>query len=193
MNDFDNRLRSSAPVTPPVTPELQGDISRLVSTTRASVTSSRRRRMLWAVPALGLAAAALTGGALAVQTMTADVVLDLGYTNSSGERISCTVELAAGAENVFDDVTASNYLRDRDWTGFGQKVYDRSQANPVDPASVVDSDVPDGWTEAEITPELLANLSWADALSDELNEVATPKLGMGNAWASWSSDDCEGQ
>ena len=193
MNDFDDRLRSSAPATPRVTPELQGDITRLVSTTRASVTSSRRRRMLWAVPALGLTAAALTGGALAVQTMTADVVLDLEYTNSSGARISCTVALAAGAENVIDDVTASNFLRDRDWTGFGQKVYDRAQANPVDPASLVDSEEPDGWTEVELTPELLANLSWANALSDEVNEVTTPKLGMGNAWASWSSDDCEGQ
>ena len=168
MTGIDDLLAASAPGSISDDPSVRAHVSSMVSESRAP--RRRHMKLLFAIPAVGLGALALTGGALAVNTATSDVTVPLSITLVSGETVHCSAELGAGAENVFDDIALSTYVRDHDWSGLGQRSYARAIAK-ADPG----------------TPEFM----WIEGLAEEVNsDIPNSLYGMGSAW-TLVGDDCE--
>jgi len=178
---IDELLRASAPAAP------SARVSAIVAETRAAVERERaprfKRRLLVFVPVATVGALALTAGAIVVNTITADVVVPISYTTDTGSAQTCTAEFAAGSAFDADDRALTAHLRGYNWTGIGQKIYDRALAEPFDPAT---SDLV-GLSQRDID-----GMSWSDAMTAELdNAIPQSLLGQDAAFFSWGSD-CEG-
>jgi len=179
--NIDELLRSSAPAAP------KASTAQLVALSRAAAERERaprlKRRLLVFVPLATVGALALTAGAVAVSTITADVTVPLSYTTDTGSVLSCTAEFAAGSVFDADDRALTDYLRGYNWNGFGQDVYNRALAEPFDPATTDLVDL----SQSEID-----SMSWNDAMTAELSDaIPQSLLGQDAAYFSWSSD-CEG-
>lgn len=168
MTGIDELLTASAPRPLSDDPTVRAHVSGMVAGSRAP--RRPHRKLLLVIPAVGLGALALTGGALAVNTVTSDVTVPLTITLASGETVHCSTDLGAGAENVFDDIALSTFVRNHDWSGLGQRAYSRAIA-VADPG----------------TPEF----SWIEGLSQEVNSaIPASAFGMGSAWTN-INEDCE--
>ena len=168
MTGLDELLSASAPRPLSDDPTVRAHVSGMVAESRAP--RRHRRKLLLVIPAVGLGALALTGGALAVNTITSDVTVPLTITLTTGETVHCSADLGAGAENVFDDMALSTFVRDHDWSGLGQRAYARAVA-AAEPGTL--------------------EFSWIEGLSQEVNgAIPSGTLGMGSAWTS-VGEDCE--
>jgi len=168
-HDIDDLLTAAAPRRLTDDPAIAQRVDEMAAAS-GPVASRRpaRRPLLIALPVAGVAALALTGGAIAVtSTITSDVTLPVSYTTTAGESVTCTVEIAGGSAISIDDIRAGAYIRGHDWSGLGQKVHDRAVA--------------DGST-------------WFDALTEQLFlEIPSSVLGQGMAYTAWKTDDCSGE
>lgn len=145
----------------------------------------RRRTLLIALPAAVLAAGALTAGAIAVATFdwSTTVEVPISYTTDSGRSVSCTATVQGGAVVDADARALKDYLNSQDWTGVGQRIYDRALANPFVPGE----GYPAGLTSAELDAH-----SWGAAMTDLIPGVLPENLTAG--WAGDSvGSDCTGE
>lgn len=75
-----------------------------------------------------------------------DLKLPVEYTTTSGQEIHCTIGASLGSTNgrgpELDAV--ADELRDRDWSGLGEEIYEYSVTHPFSPAEdyVMESDTP---------------------------------------------------
>jgi hypothetical protein len=168
MTGIDDLLAASAPRPLSDDPAVRSHVTAMVTESRAP--RRRHSKLVLVIPAVGLGALALTGGALVVNTIDTDVTVPLTITTVTGETVTCSAELGAGAENFIDDFALSAFVRDHDWSNLGQRAYARATA-AADPG----------------TPEF----SWIEGLSQEVNEaIPTSLLGMGSAWTT-VGENCE--
>ncbi|UGS28028.1 hypothetical protein K8F61_07680 [Microbacterium resistens] len=86
---------------------------------------------------------------------TPDIEVPIEYVTISGTQIACSYALKVEATDGGDTGPLRAWLRDHDWTGFGQKVYDDAMARPFVP----DPQYPDEWTQQN-----LDTASWTEAL-----------------------------
>ncbi len=111
---------------PPREPDAELRIAEVVRASHPAPTGRRARsRALWAIPAIGLGALTLTAGAY-VTSLIPDATIPVNYVTDTGVEIQCTVYLEAGS--LFDGgaVAMQAYLRDQEWNGIGQQIYDRA-------------------------------------------------------------------
>ena len=166
MTGIDHLLSASASRPLSDDPAVRAHVTTMVTESRAS--RRRHSKLLFVIPAFGLGALALTGGALAVTTIATDVTVPLTITTVTGETVTCSAELGAGADNFIDDLALSAFVSNHDWSGLGQRGYARAIA-AADPG----------------TPEFL----WIEGLSQEVNEAIPNNLfGMGSAWTTVGED-----
>jgi len=165
MHNIDELLSSSAPARISDEPAVRARVSSLVSATK------RKPRNRWALIGIPVAAAgvlALTAGALVVNTITSDVTVPLTITTTDGSVVSCSADLAAGAENLFDEIALTEFVRNHDWSNLGQRAYTRALASDEAP-----------------------EIAWIQALDIEVSEqIPNGLFGMGIAWTS-VSENCE--
>jgi len=129
---IDELLRGSAPARLSADPAVRDRVSELVSSTRSA--KPRIRRGLVLAPLLGLGALALTAGA-AITTIQMDVTVPINYVSASGDTVSCTASLDAGASDFWGDLAVSAYVRDHDWSDLGERIHARVLAEPDDARS----------------------------------------------------------
>jgi len=167
MTGIDDLLSASAPRPLSDDPTIRAHVTTMVTETRAT---RRRSKLLLVIPAVGLGALALTGGALVVNTIDTDVTVPLTITTVTGETVTCSARLGAGAENFIDDLALSAFVSNHDWSNLGQRAYARATA-VAEPG----------------TPEF----RWIEGLSQEVNEaIPNSLLGMGSAWTT-VGENCE--
>jgi len=165
MHNIDELLSSSAPARLSDDPTVRARVSSLVGATK------REPRNRWALIGIPVAAAgvlALTAGALVVNTITTDVTVPLTITTTDGGTVTCTAEIAAGAENLFDEIALTEFVRNHNWSGLGQSAYTRALAS-----------------------DEALEIYWVQALDIEVSEqIPNGLFGMGIAWTS-VSENCE--
>lgn len=166
MTGIDHLLSASASRPLSDDPAVRAHVTTMVTESRAS--RRRHSKLLFVIPAFGLGALALTGGALAVTTIATDVTVPLTITTVTGETVTCSAELGAGADNFIDDLALSAYVRDHDWSGLGQRAYDRT-----------------------LNSTGSADSAWIEALAEEVNsDIPNSLYGMGSAWTT-VGENCE--
>lgn len=167
MHNIDELLSSSAPA------RLSDDATvraRVTSLVGASKHKPRRRWALVAIPVAAVGVLALTAGALVVNTITSDVTVPLTITTTEGTVVSCSADLAAGAENLFDEIALTEFVRNHNWSGLGQRAYTRALAS-----------------------DQALEIAWIQALDIEVSEqIPNGLFGMGSAWTS-VSENCDWQ
>ncbi|TBN58019.1 hypothetical protein EYE40_11795 [Glaciihabitans arcticus] len=140
---IDELLRDSAPARLSADPAVRDRVSELVANTRT--TKPKFRRGLLLIPAIGLGALALTAGA-AITTIQSDITVPITYVSTSGDTVSCTASLDAGADDFWGDLAVSAYVRDHDWSDLGERIHARVLAEPEDarsaPAAVLLDSIP---------------------------------------------------
>ena len=150
-SDLDRLLAEVAPAT------LDHEASRVhvrhIFRTQAAV---RPRRRVWRRPQIVLAIALLvatgtTAGAVATQMIrTGDLLVDgvavpldasilIAYETDSGRTISCSIGVYYYSD-VADVTPLKEFMAEHDWSGIGQRIYDRAVANPFHPAPGDDFD-----------------------------------------------------
>lgn len=161
-------------------PAIDGLLENVKAAERAQRPRWRRKALVIALPAALAAVGALTAGGIAVASFDWSTKIDIPiqYTTDTGRSIECTVVLKSGAAFDLDALSIGNALRARDWSGIGQKIYDRALSHP----HILH--------EGESSDNLDAN-SWYDALF-ELVPGPQP-LGRGVGASSMSvGSDCAG-
>jgi hypothetical protein len=166
-------LRDSAPSPQATTPAAQAEIDHMIVQTRSIAQGRRRnrRRITWAaLPVLAVlpVGLAFTGG-FDVR-LVPDYVIPVSYVTDTGLSVDCEIELFNGETNYVEtNHEAVDHYRSVDWTGVGQRIYDRALQYEA---------------RAEISP-------WAQAENDVLMDGAPDEIfsnaGMG------SSSTCSGQ
>ena len=162
-------------------PAIDGLLESVKTAERADRPRRRRKALLIALPIALLGAGALTAGGVAVASFDWSTKIDIPihYTTDTGRSFECTVIVKSGAALDLDALSIGNALRARDWSGIGQKIYDRALSHP----HVLQ--------EGE-SSDNLDEISWYDALF-ELVPGPQP-LGWGFGASSLSvGSDCTGE
>ena len=184
MNDL---LRSSASrplASQTISRETIDDLFKKV---QLDAPRRRRRTILIALPVAVLAAGALTAGAIALTTFdwTAKADVPISYTTDSGRSLTCTAVIQTGAAIDADARALKDYINTHDWTGVGQRIYDRAISNP----SPMAEDDTANQTSAELDVQ-----SWTTAMFDViLAELSQGAVSGGPSSYSISSGNCTGE
>lgn len=180
----DELLMTSRPRSFAEDAQVRQQIADLVAKTHAADAAGRaprrRRRLLIAIPVVGFGALALTAGALVVTTMTPAVTIPISYTTDTGRTVTCSVEAGGGSILDPQSTAIGDYLRSQDWSGIGQRVYDRAIAN-----SGPDAD-------ADIAQDEIGNTSWSNAMAALIPGTMPEDLIADWTYTGWSSD-CTGE
>lgn len=183
----DELLMTSRPRSFAEDAQVRQQIADLVAETHAADAAGRaprrRRRLLIAIPVVGFGALALTAGALVVTSMTPAVTIPISYTTDTGRTVTCSVEAGGGSILDPQSTAIGKYLRSQDWSGIGQRVYDRAIANPYAPG-------PDA--DADIAQEEIDNTSWSNAMAALIPGTMPEDLIADWTYTGWSSD-CTGE
>lgn len=182
----DELLTTSRPRSFSEDAQVRQQIADLVAKTHAADAAQqaprRRRKLLIAIPVIGFGALALTAGALVVTTMTPAVTIPISYTTDTGRTVACNVGVGGGSILDPQATAIGDYLRSQDWSGIGQKVYDRAITTPYVPGP--DADV-------DLAPEEIDNMSWTDAMAALIPGTMPANLTADWTYTGWSSD-CTG-
>lgn len=199
MNErLQSDLVSADPVPDGEDAELHDLVTRMAADARTAAAAGvtprvpwwRRRRTIIPV-GLGVLIAA-TGAAVLIplQLSVNDTAVDLDvefpiiYTTDTGVEVSCRYGLYFGdpLDRTATDERLAEFVREHDWTGIGQRIYDEAIANPFVPG-------PDDDLEVD-TPELRDQFSFFEAT--ELIWAEIPEELLTDAWSSGSTMDCTG-
>jgi hypothetical protein len=106
-------------------------VAELVANSEVAAGASRQRRRLRnaviALPAAAFAGLALTAGAVGVDnTLTPDVTILVAYTTDGGRQVDCAIYIEGGSLLDPGSTVIGDYLEKKDWSGVGQKMYDRA-------------------------------------------------------------------
>ena len=126
---LDDLLKGSAPARRASEPNVKTQVDSLVVSTRAKAATGRRRLgLIWAaIPVLLVPGIAFATTAGTEPRMVPDYTIPISYTTDTGTAVSCTLEFFNGEIDYRETNTAQvDYLRAQDWTGIGQRIYDRA-------------------------------------------------------------------
>jgi hypothetical protein len=147
MTDLDRLLKRNDPARAHTdyTDQL---ISQMATAASSEVTAAKRRTPWWKTPrvvvpiAIGVGLMT-TAGALIIplvlgvngQLVDIDARIPIQYTTKTGVTVACTYGIYVGdpAHRTTADQKLANYLNAQDWSGIGEKIYDRAMANPFIP------------------------------------------------------------
>ncbi|MGV8885683.1 MAG: hypothetical protein ACOH1T_08885 [Microbacteriaceae bacterium] len=184
---MDDLLRGSASRPLSAQTIASNTISDLFENVQLDAPRRRRRTLVIALPVAVLAAGALTAGGIAIATFdwTGEVDVPIIYTTDSGRALTCTAVIQTGAAIDADARALKGYLKAHDWTGVGQRIYDRALANP---APSVEGDTA-GQSSAERDVQ-----SWTTATFDViLAELSRGAVFGGPSSYSISTGNCTGE
>ena len=177
---IDELLRASAPRDVYDEPGMRERVAAALA-----VRPKRKLHRAWIVlPAAALGVAALTAGAVVVDNvMTLDVPISLTYVTDTGHTYEC--EVLVGGSTLLDPqgTAIANWYREQDWSGFGQKVYER--ALEIDSAEILGDD--EKYTEAE-----LDNFAWGSALSEMIGRGVPAEILGDRSAGTGAQWDCDG-
>ncbi len=194
MNELDVWMRDADPAAAFSEDEID-DRVRIASATARAGHSSRGpvwKRAGFLIPVVG-ASIILMGAAVFVplqlsldgQQVEIDVRLPIQYTTSGGEEISCTYGLYFGSARGRDaDLEAAvETIKERDWVGIGEDVYEYAIAHSVSPQ------VGEVW-EAD-SPRVREKIAFELAVRAVVTQQLTGTLPDGAGFAG--TTDCSGQ
>jgi len=194
-SNLDGLLTEVAPAT------LDGKMSRvLVRQVFLAQTATRPRRRFWRRPQIVFAVALLiaagtTAGGVATQMMkTGDLLFDdvavpldasilIAYETDSGRSIRCSIGMYYTSE-VADVTRLKSFLADHDWSGIGQRIYDRAMARPFRPG-------PGDDLSADTPQAVIDSISFSNALSVLYDEIPSELIPDGTLGGTVS--DCNGE
>lgn len=181
---LDDLLRGSTKSFEP-SPTTAAALDALVEASRTEATRSgirRRRRRLWLVPGIAVAAGVLTAGtAVVAPYFDPDVRIPIEYVTDTGVEVACTYALRVGAVVGGENADLRRWLTSQDWSGVGQRVYDDALANPF---------VPGANDEGDWTLDVIDSMSFFQALGRQTavpDELTRPGDEIAGA------SDCTGQ
>lgn len=170
---------------------LSAEAHASVSTSRGSTPWWKRRRTM--IPLGIVGALALTGAAVFVPLNLAvngtqvdlDVEIPIVYTTDTGVDVSCRYGMYVGdpASRSAADERLAAFVKNHDWTGIGQRIYDAAMANPFVPG-------PDDDWEVD-NQELRDNASFFNALGMIWEEI--PAELQEDGQSSGGTSDCTGK
>lgn len=176
--------------------------SELAARTRqlvaAQAPARRRRRLLVALPAGLLAAGLLTAGAVVASTLVPTVVtVPVSYVTDTGKAFDCRITIFGGGGDDATTRRIADYINGKDWTGIGQRIYDRALKHPWTPNPKDTYTTADGVThsgDAPTTPAERDNLSWMDAATALIPGPLPSSVASDDLLSTgWSSGSCTGQ
>lgn len=151
----------------------------------------KRPRLVLPLAFVGVVA--LTGASIVIplrlwvdgQEVELDAYIPIQYTTESGVDVSCTYAIHFGDpdERTSADERAADYLRQHDWNGIGQRVYDHAMAHPFVPG-------PDDNLEVD-NQQLRDQFSFTNALQLIWDEI--PHDIHGATESAGATMDCTGQ
>lgn len=160
-------------------------LDSLVDASRAEAVgrrAQRRRRSLWLIPGVVVAAGALTASAaLFAPYFDPDVRIPIEYVTDTGVEVTCTYALRVGSVIGGENPELREWVTSHDWSGVGQRIYDDAVANPFIPG-------PDD--EGDWTAELIDSVSFSDAMARQ-TDVPEGLTAFGDEVAGTS--DCTGR
>jgi hypothetical protein len=175
----DELLRSSAPSDVYDEPGMRERVALAV----AQRPTKKLRRAWIVLPVAAFGVAALTAGAIVVDNViTTDVTIPLSYVTAEGNTYTCDVNV--GGATLLDPkgVAIANWYRDQDWSGFGQKVYEKAIT-----LDSTDLGLDDGteYSQADID-----SVAWGTTLGEMIGQV--PASVGGDTFSTGAQWDCDG-
>lgn len=166
------------------------DVSGMKSAARARWW--KRRRIVIPLGIVGVVA--LSGAAVAIPLslgingtqVDLDAEIPITYTTDNGIDVSCRYGMYFGdpTNRTAADEQLAEFVENHDWTGIGQRIYDKAIANPFVPGPNDDWEVDN--------QELRDNFSFNNALSLIIWEEIPTDLAQG-AQSSGATSDCTGK
>lgn len=124
---IDELLVRSAPAARGAEPSVSSELVSLVHGTRIAARRTRRRRWWALAPVALVPALAFTATAGQDPRMIPDLVIPIEYTTDTGVTVSCSLEFFNGEIDYVETSFAGvDYLSAQDWTGIGQRIYERA-------------------------------------------------------------------
>ena len=189
--------RTSLSTDPRVRASLIALVADSRSTTAARTTRSRKGLLF--VPIFAIGTLALTGGALLVDSsLTPDIHIPLTYTTVLGVTYTCSIDIDGGTLFVADSTAGANYLRAQDWTGVGQRIYDRAvQLRGAEQTADADGNYlfPPPDSHLVVPTEVLAGgspLTWVAAVHELTIQTVPAELVPSSDYTSQWQSDCTG-
>ena len=162
----------------------------------SSTRSSHRRRALWLVPTVLLAAGALTAGAVVVdQNFRVNVPVAIHYTTDTGVEVDCTATIGGGSFFAPKPAEVVNYYKTHDFSGDGQRIYDYALVlagdRPATPDVFPDSSI---WAPGAEMPGYDDTSAFSQSMVDFLLLDVTIELGLdGGSGGADLTSDCTGK
>lgn len=192
-------LASADPIADVDDAELHGPLLRLSAAAQEATLAQRAAHAPWwrrrraMIPIGVVAAVALTGAAVFVPLglgingiqIDADAEIPIVYTTDNGIDVSCRYGIYFGdvANRSEADDELAEFVQDHDWTGIGQRIYDKAIAEPFVPGPDDDWEVDTQEIRDDFSFERATSLIW-DEIPDTLQK---PGLSAG------ATTDCTGQ
>lgn len=190
---LDTLLRRSAPAALADHPAVEANVLALVGETDAAARPARRlRRALRfaAIPAVPLLALALSAGV--EERLVPDLTIPVSYVTDTGVPVSCSIFVFNGEVNwVEESFAAVDYLKAREWSGIGQRIYAQALIEETEVARLARTDEA-VWSVDGVNPPdaaTIEQIAWSIAES-KLIDGSVPAQ-PGDHWGGDS--DCSGQ
>lgn len=194
-----SEIASADPIAGDHDAQLRGVMHSMSVRARATSMANARAQLPWwkrrrnVLPLAFVGVAALTGGAVLVplglwinsDRVDLDAEIPIRYRTDSGIDVSCRYGIYFGepASRTEADERLSQFVKSHDWTGVGQRIYERAIANPFVPG-------PDDDWEVD-TQEVRDSFAFSDALSVVIWEEIPAALTQGSI-SSAGTSDCRG-
>ncbi|MEV5070152.1 hypothetical protein MRBLMI12_001750 [Microbacterium sp. LMI12-1-1.1] len=200
MNEqLESELAAANPFPREEDPGLQDVVRRMadgardtsLSTPAAGAPWWKRRRIMIPLGLVGVVA--LTGAAVAIPLslgingtwVDLDAQISIVYTTDNGIDVNCRYGIYFGdpANRTAADEQLADFVKNHDWTGIGQRIYDEAIANPFVPGPNDDWEVDN--------QELRDSFSFNNALNSIIWEEIpkSPQAG----WSGGGTSDCTGK
>lgn len=129
---MDELLRESAPAAASAHDNVRLEVSRMVAVSRSGTAGRSRawkRGALVAIPIVAAAPFALVATGSTDVRAAPDFSIPVSYVTESGQTVACDIDLFNG-ELFYQETNfvAVDYFSQQDWTGVGQRIYDRAIA-----------------------------------------------------------------
>jgi len=189
-DDLDSMLSQSKPRTASAHPGVRHELMAVVHGSRAAARRTRRAGRVLAIslPTVLAPTLALGLAAGADQRMVPDFSIPISYDTDTGRHIECTLDFYNGEMFWQETNSATDYLRDQDWSGIGQRIYDRALAllESNDPSIFVSST-----QDGALDESLLQRSAWVQAEAHfTVNTIPDSAFAIGGLG---SNSDCTGE
>lgn len=202
MSDLDDLVVEADPargVDPSTSTAARVDLFNLIRS--SSPPQALRTRRWWTRPRvlipIGIGALlSVTGAAVALplldlqvngQEVELDVEIPITYTTKTGVSVVCSYGLYVGdpSKRTAADEALATFLREHDWQGIGQRIYEQAISHPYVPGAT------DEW-ESD-TQQLRDQFSWSDAQNTVIFEQEIPSNLLPDGLSTGGPSNCSGQ